>query len=157
MKKIIALGVGVLSAASLVIGATASPARAEIVTEEFCEDLAGILTTVGDQLTAVTETLGTADDALETARGDLNSAIGEWVTAAVNLVKAADAGEDTRVQEAAYVVETEQLLDAGAAWSQAKVDQYNAQTNVDLTEMVHSIYSQAEDGLCPPPASESAA
>jgi|SRR5919199_3544653 hypothetical protein len=149
MKKLIALGVGAISAASLVIGA--APAHAVepvIATPQFCSDLSVTIATLNAQALAADGALSTANAAVTTTRGALDEALGSWVGAAVNLVKAVDLGQDTSVQQAAYNVATTALTTAGTAWSQAKLAAFNAQNNDDLAHMVAAIYQGAQSGLC---------
>lgn len=151
MKKFIALGVGALASASLVLGASpvkASPAD-PIVDEQFCSDLANTVAASAASLTNLTSLLGIANGDVAAKRAILDTEIAEWVVAFGNHLLELDKVEGNPAA-------TKAVLDAEAAdvnaavgpWGQAKVNQFNAQHNADLAQVVNAMNGTLQSTVC---------
>ena len=151
MKKFIAAGVGILASASLVLGA--SPVKASpqdpIVDEQFCSDLANKVNTSLASLTNLTSLLGIADNEVDAKRAILDNEIAEWVVAFGNhLLELDEVDGNTAATKAILDAEAADVTEAVGPWGQAKINQFTAQHNADLAQVVHDMNTTLAGTVC---------
>ena len=138
MKKFIALGVGALASASLVLGASpvkASPA--EPVVPDVCESLPLTILNSNNAEAAAAAALGAANTDLANKRAALNSAVADWVTAFANhLVELDEVGGTPGATQILLDDAAAEVTEKVTPWGNAKIAQWNAQHALDIAQVV---------------------
>ena len=151
MKKLIAAGIGVLASASLVLGASpvsASP-QDPIIDPQFCSDLSNTVAASLASLNNVTSLLGIANGEVGAKRAILDTQISEWVVAFGKHLQELDKVEgNTGATQAILVAEAAAVPEAGGPWGQAQINQFNAQHEADLTQVVHAMNTTLQGTVC---------
>ena len=151
MKKLIALGVGALASASLVLGASpvkASPAD-PIVDAAFCADLAIKVNTSATARSSAQSLAEIADQNVIDKRNLLDDAIEEWVIAfGEHLLELDEAGGNPAATQAILDAAAAEVTENVGPWGQAKIDQFNARHAADLAEVVYDMNVTLQNTVC---------
>jgi hypothetical protein len=148
MKKLVALGVSALSAVALTIGPPVTVAGAEepLNIDAVCEAIGGI--DLGDLIGGADDQLTDADTAVDEAETAVDEAMTDYIAAAVATLEAVDAGDEDVAHLAADMQEKfDALVDAIVSWSEAKVAQFQAQSEVFSLGLKGDLLSRLADGL----------
>lgn len=129
MKKLVALGVSVLSAAAIVVGPTAAHAEEPPSIDAVCEAIGGIDLT--GLLTDADGALDDANTAVNEAETAVSEALSDYVAAAVATLQAVENDDENVGDLAADMREKfDALVDEVVAWSEAMIAQYQARQEV---------------------------
>jgi hypothetical protein len=152
MKKIIALGVSAVSAATMAFGSINPAVAAEdpvsTVTDTICGVLPAQVTGLVDQLTAALGEITSAETALESAQAALPVAVNDLVDSIVGYIQAVDAGEGVSsaaqlvaARSSAYAEKVVAADSAANAW-------FAAQRAHFLTGLANQYMEGVQSGLC---------
>ncbi len=152
MKKVIALGVSALSAASLLVGVVGIPAaQAEeppTLSEQVCDLVPETLTEIAGALSTATDALAAATSAVEDTKAVLDDAVVAYVVALVDWIDAVDtdpgvASSKLGVMNARFG----DLVNAVVAWGEALTDQFDADVAAKIANLRGSLVDRLELGL----------
>jgi hypothetical protein len=128
MKKLVALGLSVVSAAALAVAPTAASAEEPPTVGDVCEAIGGI--DLGDLIGDADDALADAEAAVTTAETAVDEALADYVAAAVATLLAIENEDDNVADLAADMQEAfDNLVDKVVAWSDAMVAQHEARQN----------------------------
>lgn len=149
-KKIIAFGVGAISAAALTF-TTVTPASAVVpstLTEVVCAALPASVTSLLDQVTAGnTAVTNTAAD-LTSKQTALTAAINALIPAVVNHINAVSDGLPTAGTAGILTDKANAFASAVVAENNAMTASFDAQRNAYITGLHSSYVSGVTSGLC---------
>ena len=156
MKKIIALGVSAVSAATMAFGAIGPAGAEEAPVETFagtiCEALPSQVTGLADQLAATLGQVSSTKSTLDSSQAALAPAVADLVDSIVGYIQAVDndegvttAGQLVAARASAYADKVVAADNAANAWFAAQ------RANV-LTVLASQYMSGVQDGLCVDPS-----
>jgi hypothetical protein len=150
-KKLVALGVTAVSAASLSVGAVA-PSAAHAVTlpsvgQQVCGSIPGIDANLQAALTQATNFLSTVGADLAAKQAALDRALSAYATSVVDLILAIDNHGDVLGAKSAMDARLTDLVNAGVAWSKALAGQFGAQQALSVLQLQQHLVSQITSGL----------
>lgn len=146
MKKLIALGVSAVTAGSLYF---AAPAQAGPVIPGVCVALAGLDATANFGLDQATAALAAADSNLSARRGELDTALSNYVDAVITYLETFDSGVgDLGLALAIMNARLADVGTAGSAWSSAVVAHFTATGNFDAATFNNDSIDGLISGLC---------
>jgi hypothetical protein len=154
MRKFIALGLGVLTSATFMVGSSVA-ARADTSStptqDALCAEsaLPAALTGLGTDLTAANTALSAANTALGQKQAALNTATTNLASSLVDYVHALDTSGDVAGTKAIFDVRLSQYAQAFAAASSAGATWYAAQVQVLTVEQGQTLFGGVVEGLCP--------
>lgn len=149
MKKLIALGISTLSAASIALVAAPAAQAADPIIPAVCLNLPNSLIGSGAALGQATNTLNAANSDLLAKRTALNTSVTNYVVAFADHLKALDgiAGVPS-VTQAALNAAGADVTSKATAWGNAKVAQWNAQQGFDLAQVTDLMNTTLNGQLC---------
>jgi hypothetical protein len=149
MKKFIALGAGVVTAASIYFAGPASAVPVGPVGQSVCDALPGIDASADSALALAASNKAIADAKVVTERGELDAALAEYIAAVIDHINATDTfGADAALTLALMNAKLAAVGVAGAEWSQAIVDQQTAQSAFDSATLTNDAVDALIAGLC---------
>ena len=150
-KKIIALGVGAVSAATMAFGTVAPATAAEVppgsIVTQFCNTLPGQLTTLTNQAASALAALSAAQSSLGTKQAAMETALSDFVAAVVSHITTVNNGGN--VQASGQVVDAKLavFVDKVIAWDAAWTAENNAQRAAYLAGVNQSFVQGVLNGL----------
>lgn len=140
LRRFVAIGLSTVSAATLMVGAAALPARADIQTD-VCADMQNRLIGSSAAVSQARNTLNTATTTLDTKRTQLDAAMVAWITAFGDLVIASDLGvaETISATNTAFLAAQNAVGPKATAWGNAQLAQWKALHAADLAHIVHMV------------------
>lgn len=147
MRKFIAVGLTTLSAGAMVLGVVPAASAAPVI-PLVCAGLPASILTSGAAQNVASLALGTAHSNVNTTRGEVDSAIDAWVAAIADHLAAVDAGLPTGATQTAMDAALSIVGNKVAAWGQARVDRFVAQSNYDIATLVNDINTGLQGELC---------
>ena len=152
MKKLIALGVSTLSAASLVVGVVATPAahaeEAPPLTEQVCGVVPDTLTEIAAALTAATDALAAADTEVADTKSAVDDAITSYALALVDWIDAVDNDPGVATfKEGIMNARFGDLVTTVVAWGEALTAQFNAKVEAGIQELRTTLVEKLAAGL----------
>lgn len=150
MKKLIAVGISAVSAATLTVGAvgtTAAHADDPTSAQQVCDAIPGILGPIVSQVLAATTNLETVNAALSTAQDAMTAALGDYADAVVAWVNALDGTGSVTTTQAIMDARLTDLVNKVVDWAGALTDQFDANVAVAIAQLQDGVVSQIGSGL----------
>lgn len=147
MRKFIAVGLTTLSAGAMVLGVAPAASAAPVI-PVVCAGLPASLVNSAAAQSVAGLALSTAHNAVNSTRGEVDSAIDAWTSAIAAHLDALDAGDPTGATQTAMDAALSIVGNKVSAWGQARVDRFVAQGNYDIATLVNDINGNLQSELC---------
>lgn len=148
MRKFIAAGIGALTLGASALTFTAGPVSAAPIIPGVCTGLPALVATAIGAVTGATGALGVAQGTFATESTELNTALADYVNAAVAWLQAVDAGSGVDLAKSILDARTTALGQAASEWSAARVAVFNAENNLVAAQINAQALSSLQSGLC---------
>ena len=136
LRRFVGLAVAALTGATLLVGASAFPAQADLQ-DDVCAQMPNKLIASQAAVEQATNTRNAAASTLTTRRAELDAAVVAYVNAFGDLILAKDAGTGESVAQTAYDAAGEIVAARASAWGNAKIALFEAQHELDIASTVH--------------------
>jgi hypothetical protein len=155
MKKIIALGVSAVSAATMAFGAIGPAGAEETPAETFagtiCDAMPAQVTGLADQLVATLAQVSSTKSTLDSSQAALTPAVADLVDSIVDYIQAVDNDEGVSTAASLVAARASAYADKVVAADNAANAWFAAQRANVLTGLASQYMSGVQDGLCVAP------
>lgn len=148
MRKLISLGLGTVTAATMAFGMAAPAAHAVTATSTVCTAMPATQAAALAKQTLAQAGDDNANAAWSTAQNEFNSAVSDYVTALVNYIKAYDAGDGVAAAKATLDSAITKLSQKTSVYGQSILNKFSADLALQSAQFAVGVLNNIAAGLC---------